>query len=460
MLFKKIDPLGKVSRKQKIIICLAAGGDALLGTIVHAAYLKYYTDFIGLPAAIYGLMYLIFGIWNAINDPLLGLYSDNKKYVSGKGKTVLLMKRSFPIMVVSMIMLSFASPDWNDWVTFAFLLAVMFLYDTASTLFGINYKSYILCLATSPESRTEFFVIQRYVSMIPAFIAGLVPVWFLTGDYSLDEIRLVFTVVGLIGGLLMFMSTSLIKDAREFYEHMESHEKLSLGTIIKKVFEMKSFVTYIAFAFLITGVTRSYYTLYVYYMDNVMNVSGDAALAPDIAGAILQLMMYPLVIVAVKKYGSKFTLMGFAWFSIAGFVSLLFIQELWQAILSYMFIMTGFAAFWGLVDPMFGTVIDEYELRTGERKAGFFLGLMAVITIPAQSFLVFVYTLIITYFGYDGTTTIQTATSEMGIRLGVGLLPAVFLLICFIPLAMYPINKKREMEIKKQMDELHHAKGE
>ncbi len=454
-MFKSINPLEHVNRKKKIMICLAAGGDALLGTVVHAAYLKYYTDFIGLPAAMYGLMYMIFGIWNAINDPLLGVYSDKKRYITGKGKAVYLMKRSGPLMAVSMIILAFANPSWSDWMTFAFLITVMFVYDTASTLFGINYKSYILYLATSPEERTEFFIIQRYVSMIPAFVAGLIPVWFLTGDYSLEVIRLVFTIVGLLGGALMIITMLIVKDAPEFYAHQDGHEPFNFLRDLKIIFSMKSFITYVSFSFLITGVTRSYYALYVYYMDNVMNVSGTLALLPDIAGAIVQFMIYPLVAIVVKKIGAKDTIKHFTWFALAGFIGLVLIDQYWMSIVCYVLVMIGFAAYWGVIDPMFGTIIDENELLTGERKAGFFLGFMAVVTIPAQSFLVFVYTLIITYFGYDGTLEIQSAESVVGLRIGVGLLPAVFLLMSLIPLKMYPINRKREIEIKEAIDKKH-----
>jgi GPH family glycoside/pentoside/hexuronide:cation symporter len=66
---------------------------------------------------------------------------------------------------------------------------------------------------------------------------------------------------------------------------------------------------------------------------------------------------------------------------------------------------------------------------------------------------VFIYTLIITYFNYD--PTVSTQESIWGIRLGVGLLPAVFLVIALIPLLMYPINRKRELEIKQQIEALH-----
>lgn len=463
-MFTKIDPRHHIPMHQKIILCLAAGADAILGTVVHAAYLKYYTDFIGLEPAMYGLMYFIFGIWNAINDPLLGVFSDRKRYVDGKGKAVYLIKRAAPMMVLSMIGMLFADPSWSQWGIFAFLITVMFIYDTASTLFGINYKTYLLFIATSPKERTEFSIIQKYVNMLPAFVAGLIPVWFLTGDYSLATIRLVFVIAGLIGAVLFALPLLLMKDVPEFYQHQDGFEGFDLWKNVKEILKMRSFLMYVIFFFLISGVQRSYYTLYVYYMDNVFNVTETLALLPDVFGAVVQLAIYPLVARFVGKYGCRDTMKRFKVFSIIGFIALVFVQQYWMVVASYGFVMVGFAAYWAVLDPMFGTIIDENELKTGERKTGFFMGFMAVITIPAQSFLVFIYTMIITYFNYDGSTKIQTAEAMLGIRLGVGLVPAVFLILAVVPILLYPIGKKEEQEIKVAIEKRHskdiNAEGE
>ena len=444
-----------ITLRKKIMICLAAGADAILGTVVHAAYMKYYTDFIGLDAKLYGLMYLIFGTWNAVNDPLLGIYSDKKKYIEGKGKAVYLMKRTAPLMVFSMIAMLYASPSWNQWVIFGYLLVVMFLYDTASTLFGINYKIYLLYIATSPEERTQFSIIQKYVNMLPAFVAGLIPVWFLTGDYSMAVIKMVFIISGLIGAVLFSFTLIYLKDYPEFYKHQEFADDFDFKKNMKLIFTSRSFLTFVMFAFLITGVQRSYYTLYIYYMDNVMNVSETLALLPDVFGAVVQLAIYPLVARIVRKVGCRDTIKHFTWFSLLGFTGLVFVPSYWMVVLCYGFIMIGFAAYWAVLDPMFGTLIDENEIQSGERKAGFFMGLMAVVTIPAQSFIVFLFTMLISYFNYDGSTKIQTAESMMGIRLGVGMLPVIFLALSLIPVYLYPITRKRELEIKEQIEKIH-----
>ncbi len=453
--FGKINPREYVPMDKKILLSLAAGADAILGTVVHAAYLKYYTDFIGLDPMMYGLMYFIFGIWNAINDPLLGLYSDRKKYVEKKGKVVLLMRRSAPLMVISMVGMAYADPSWSQWMIFFFLLAVMFIYDTANTLFGINYKTYMFFIATSPKERTEYSIISKYVNMIPAFIAGLIPVWFLTGEYSLGTLRIIFTVTGLLGALLFAIPLMIMEDHESFYLQNEEEKPFNLLQNTREILKMKSFLMYVMFSFLIQGVQRSYYTFYVYYMDNVMNVSETLALIPDVFGALVQLAIYPLVAKYVGKFGCRDTMKRFKIFSVIGFLGLVVVRQYWLVVLCYGLIMVGFAAYWAVLDPMFGTIIDENELQTNERKTGFFLGIMAVITIPAQSFIVFLYTIIITYFNYDATTKIQTAESMLGIRIGVGLVPALFLILALIPIMLYPIGRKEELEIKKDIEERH-----
>lgn len=64
----------------------------LSSVLIHNAFLKYYTDIIGLEARYVGLVYLIFGIWNAINDPAIGVLIDRRKYDERKGKLLYLMR--------------------------------------------------------------------------------------------------------------------------------------------------------------------------------------------------------------------------------------------------------------------------------------------------------------------------------------------------------------------------------
>jgi len=50
--------------------------------------------------------------------------------------------------------------------------------------------------------------------------------------------------------------------------------------------------------------------------------------------------------------------------------------------LFYLIVNMGNAAFWILSTPIFGNVIDEYELKTGNRNEGTFMGINAIFITP------------------------------------------------------------------------------
>jgi GPH family glycoside/pentoside/hexuronide:cation symporter len=71
---------------QKIQFYIGSGGRSIISGLVNVAFTKDYTDFIGLDPMWMGYVYLIFPIWAAINDPILGQWMDKRPYQAGIGK--------------------------------------------------------------------------------------------------------------------------------------------------------------------------------------------------------------------------------------------------------------------------------------------------------------------------------------------------------------------------------------
>ncbi|MFW9939139.1 MAG: MFS transporter, partial [Candidatus Thorarchaeota archaeon] len=88
----------KVPFSQKMYFGLSIAGLTFIGSMIDGAMLKYYTDFILFPALSYGIVQLLFAIINAINDPIIGFYSDRTIPVEGKGKRKRWLIRSLPLV--------------------------------------------------------------------------------------------------------------------------------------------------------------------------------------------------------------------------------------------------------------------------------------------------------------------------------------------------------------------------
>ena len=73
--------------------------------------LYYYTDVFGLSAAAVGTMFFVTKLWDAVNDPLMGVISDRTQTRWGKFRPYLLWM-AIPYGVMGCLM--FAGPDFTE----------------------------------------------------------------------------------------------------------------------------------------------------------------------------------------------------------------------------------------------------------------------------------------------------------------------------------------------------------
>ena len=292
--------------KRKILVNLISAGSALLWVIVSSSFMKFYTDVVGLSPAMYGVVFLIFSIWNGINDPIIGYWADKRPFLTGRGKYLPLIRWSIPIIGFSVIALLFASPGWNELVTAAYLVILLVIYEGANTFLGVSFMAFTVNTFLSTSERTKMQVIASYVNQIPVFLGGMIPVWFLTGEFSRMSVVGIFSGAFLFGLLLIWIGSRFIREEETFYKNLEVTQGLKeLLSLAKDLFKDKTFALFIfAFLFIQAG-TGNYFSGYLYYMDNVLEVSGLQATIPDVLTGVGQMLLFPFIIIMVKKYGAR-----------------------------------------------------------------------------------------------------------------------------------------------------------
>ena len=318
-------PRSEYSFGEKIFISLAPRGGGIIAIIVNASFLKFYTDFIGLSPAIYGVVFLIFSIWNAINDPIIGIWSDQRPFVPGKGKYVPLLRWSVPIIAISTFLMVIASPNWSQTFTAAYLLVGLLVWEAGQALFGVSFRAFSVNAFLAMDERTEFQVIQQYTGLIPTFLGGLIPAWLLTGEFELRTIVMVFTFAIILGSALTLVSVRFMRERAAFYEHLEVTKGLGeLWSLARSLLRDRAFITFLLAFFVIFGVAGSYFGPYLYYMDNVLLVSGIWSVLPDVGTGIVQIIVYPFLIGLVARFSGRNTLSVMLGFAVVGHLMLTF----------------------------------------------------------------------------------------------------------------------------------------
>lgn len=454
---KKLSDLSKYyTLNKKILINFIQAGSQLVNIIVTSSLMKFYTDVIGLPPAMYGVVFMVFSIWNGINDPLVGFWADKRPFREKQGKYRPLIRWSIPVIAATIIPVFFASPDWNTIVTSTYLLVLLVIYEATKTMLDVSFNAFKINTFLAMKDRTEVQVIGSYVTMIPIFVGGMIPVWFLTGDFSREFIILVFSGCILFGLLLTWIGSLFVKEDPHFYEHMKFSKGMKeLFRLFIDLIKHKSFLYFVIAFFLINSATGNYFTGYLYYMDNVLLVSGLKATIPDVLTGVVQMAIFPFIVVAVKKHGSRNVLALGLLISVAGHAVLSLPVNYWIAAATYVVILGGYGFSSAINIPLQGLVVDDIELATGKRQPGVVAGIIAVFLIPAASVQPVILSSLMSAAGYVGDTKVQTAEVVRAIRLGTGIIPALILLAGIFVLSRIPIGKERQKEIETAIEAKH-----
>jgi GPH family glycoside/pentoside/hexuronide:cation symporter len=101
---------------------------------------------------------------------------------------------------------------------------------------------------------------------------------------------------------------------------------------------------------------------------------------------------------------------------------------------------------------MLPDVIELDELETGHRREGIFYGFFVFLQKLGISLGIALSNLAIGAAGFKADLAQQPEAVLTTLQWFVSLLPAIVLLISFIPVWLYPINKKRHAEIMAQLE--------
>lgn len=447
---KVMEPKGSLTFRDKLTLALPGPASVIGPIIIHNTLMKFYTDIIGLDAKFYGWIYLLYSIWNAINDPLLGAYIDKLPFHKKRGKYVYLMRVTAPTMLVSIFFMLLSSPSWNDWLIFAVLLGELFIFDTAYTVYSVAYNSYFLLAAPDKEERVDVDIIRTYIGNVLGAITTIIPTLLLVGGGNRKYVIPVFSAVILVNAVMYLVALKNLKDKAELYETAaapEMHSLKEIWTDVKRIVFSRPFLTYLLFYIFARGAIGFYFTPFLYFMDSVVKSTNTIATLADVIPGIIMLILLPLAGKKIKEMGSKcITLLAFIP-ALIGFGSLLFITKGWQAIISYTLIVFALNVIQTAGVVLNGELIDYDEMRTGTRKTGLYGGLFALLTTALTSLQATLFSNIISHFGYDGTLAVQSERAVWGIRVGAGLVPIIMSLVGLIPMIFFPIGRKLEKEI-------------
>ena len=457
----------KLSIKAKFAI----GGIGFnLSAGMFAAWLmNFYIKVIRINPMLWGLAWILYIIWNAINDPLIGYFGDRTRTKFGRRIPWLIV--ATPAVSIAYLLLFFP-PNLDpalmssQWIYFFWLLFTLLFYDTFYTIIGIMQQALVTELSILSEERAHTGFFWAIGTLLGQVITFILPFFLIINEEPYSQNLQIFQFLVIIFAIIGFITLALmsfwIKEKKEFM--YSETEKIKFFESIKYTLKKRGFIIYAIFTFMIVYVSSAIYSQVSFFVQDVLNVSGDNILSslPIFVFILASLIGYPIGMLFNKKYGGKKAIIYLSFLAISGLILLTFISDFIASNVLLFLIGIGYAGVMLLVPLLIMDLIDEDELETNLRREGAYFGSASLFTKPAQSIAAAFAGLILVLTGYNQEGVIQTEFAKFGIKLNIGLIPAIFWIIGIIFLLKFPIDgsTKEYKEMKKRLELLHDKKLE
>lgn len=438
-------PLAKGQKWKDICYSFGNFSGGIVSYAMGSWYMYFYVDKLGLSTRYYSYAMLIYGIWNAINDPLMGIISDKTKSRWGRRKPYMM----FGALPLGLSLIFLFSPP-ESWLTaegalFAYFVMALCLFDTFFTMTMLTWSAVLPEMYLEENNRARVNVYSQILGVLGAMVAtlGVQPIINLWG-YS--AMSVIFAVIGIA---TMLMSAWGVRENKQ----LAGQKPLSVLQSFKATFSSKAFLICVS-SVLLVEIGKVFCTATMaFYSDYVMQSGLGVTIIMGVM-FVSSMVFAPLVSFICNKVGAKTTyIITTAVFALAC-LGYLFAPNILVAALISAVVGFGVSGIMIMPNMLFAEIIDEDQVKTGVRREGAFYGMNALVMRLSVIVHGFVSSFVLSQSGYNNQLSAQPQSAVWGIRLLMGGLPTIFIALAIIVLIFYPINKKRLAEVQQKVREM------
>ncbi|MFT3892400.1 MAG: MFS transporter [Anaerolineales bacterium] len=445
-------------------------GISSIGMMRSIFYAIYLTDVVGLEPRLASFGALAGIVWDAINDPIIGIISDRLNTRWGRRRPFLLW---FAIPFGFSFVMLWSAPNWDSqlalltYVTLSFMIS-----DTLTTLVSVPFLSLTPELTPDYDERTTLTSYRSVFQLIGALsmviaAPAIVDMVLRAGGTQQQGFMLVGAIFGSIGAIPLLLLGLFVRETST----PEQQQSMPFREALSAAWENVPFRFAVGLHMLnwsavdMVAVVFPYFLLYWVAKGNLLasiHILGfDLAYESAFFGILMMVCIlfvpFWLWVSKVRNKREAYAI-GMTLWVVVTFM----IYTIQPGQTAYLLIVAalagiGVSAAYTLPDALFADVIEWDELRTGRRQEGIFYGIRTLIRKLTGALVIFLTLQLLGWSGYisppDGVIQFtQSASALQMIRLLVSPFGAIMLSGTIILAWLFPLSREQYARIQRLLE--------
>lgn len=460
----------KFTKTETAAFGLGAVGKDMVYALASSYVLYYYQDVLGLSAAFVGLILMIARIFDAANDPFMGIVVAKTNTRFGRFRPWIITGTVLNALVLYFL---FAAPDITGAPLMVWFSAMYILWGVTYTMMDIPYWSMIPAVTSDPKERENLSVVGRSCASVGN---ALVAVFTLMAVSALGggsertgfaRLALIIAVLFVIAEMILFMT---IKEKRSETETKTGTVREMIQALARNDQAMVTVITIILVnsAMYITMNLIIYFFKYDFGGADWIGSYTTFNMIGGLGQILGMTLVYPLM---HRKMPNQTVFKTALALSIAGYliIMVMCLTGLGHSLVvlcipgMLVFCMSGILVV--LTTVFLSGTVDYGEIRTGRREESVIFSMQTFVVKAASGLSVFIAGLGISLIGLKGNADqtavvaeVQSASAIAGLRFLMTLLPAAGLIIAMIVFVRhFKLTDERMNQIADQLKERRNA---
>lgn len=456
--------------KEKFAYGIGAVGKDMVYMLSAVYILYYYQDICGVSAWVMGIILMVARVFDAFNDPIMGVIVAKTKTKWGKFRPWLFIG-TLTNAIVLFLMFA-APPTLSGGGLIAYAAATYIMWGVTYTMMDIPYWSMVPAFTTGGKERENLSAMARSCAGIGSALITVVTMLSVTwlgkmaaGSGATDILieREGFKYFSLIVGVLFFVFILItclcIKE-----KSTVDMDTPSVKDMFKALLSNDQAMTMVITIVLVNTAVNITSNLLIYFFKYDLAGSGwkgNYTLFNTFGGAIqilAMVIMFPLLRKFMKTIGIFYASVISA---AAGYIVLLVlaicgVKSLFPFFVPGFFIFAAIGIINVLVTIFLANTVDYGELKNGRRDESVIFSMQTFVVKLASGVAALLASISLSIFHISSDETVELAaglseSSLMGLRLSMTIIPIVVLVIALF------VFKKRYILTDKKLDEINNT---